>query len=216
MKSGHGMNGTETTRPHWTERCRAGARRAAEFMAEYGADIGLGGGSVLMAVGVGASVLGAGTSDPALEMSYLAGSKALLVAGVIKMGAFYGAEKAARLHLQGVDYLFDDAKYREAAYGRDDAKTESDPRSSAPIAAFEEDVLADPVFRRAIQTVFQELQGDPGTRHDLYKMLASNPAARTALMEAQSAIETHPNIKSTITEQIRYPEPDSLHESPGV
>jgi hypothetical protein len=187
----------------WQTRARDGLRKTTEFVAEHGSAVGLGGGSILLAAGIGMSLSGDAFGNQENMALFEDSARQLLMAGVIKLGGCYAAEKAARLYLKGTDYLFDDADYKKAAYGGDGEPIYVDSRSGSAIKTPSDDViLADPAFQRAIQSVFKDLEKDPETRHSVYQMLANNPEARQALVNAQKNIEANPQAKNKVIEEI--------------
>ncbi|WP_018405275.1 hypothetical protein [Marinobacter gelidimuriae] len=210
--------GSSATKSSWQERAREGLNKTVEFLAEHGVAVGIAGGSVLMAMGATATAMTV-TADTMIEASIAREAAAsLLTAGVLKLAAFSGAEYAAKLHLKGVEYLFDDEAYREAAYGTDGEPIYDDPRSSNPIRSMsDEAVLAEPVFQSAIRSIFKDLEHDPETRHQIYAMIQNNPGAREALMNAQQQIDQQAtnDQKPGLVDDIDYSDLDLPDDSPS-
>jgi hypothetical protein len=175
----------------WQDRAKEGVQKTAEFMAEHGTQMGLAGGSVLLAMGVASQGFAMGADSPAEISAYREGASALISAAMIKMAAFAGAEQAAKLHLRGVENTFDDASYRKAAYGADGEAIYVDPRSSAPITTMnDQDVLADLELQVAMQTVFKEIGDDQSLREKVEAMIEKSPEqGRETILTAKKQID---------------------------
>lgn len=211
---------------HWSERARAGARNVAEFMSQHGTNIGIAGGTVLMAMGAtseGMSLAYAQEAGPvanAMATTLREGAVALVTAGALKMGAFAGAEVAAKKFLDIKDNYFDDSAYRKAAYGLDGDPIHVDPRSSAPIETVSDEDIMDDQLKEAVVDVFFESSGDNPklTEHAAAMLKSSSQVVRDALFRAQQEVKQ--NGQASSVEHVDYsnvelPGPDS-DDAPGL
>lgn len=167
---------TKASKP-WSERIKSGHQSMAKYFAEYGTKTGLAGGTLLI-MGGAATLMGAAsaTTPEAVEAARSA-SSAMMLGGVLKMGAMSVAEHVAKLHLKGIDSLFEGAE------------TTQNTNSDAGASLKEDPIFQDPSFKKAVVSTIKELQSDPDTRADVIEMLTNSPQARQALLNAQKQIE---------------------------
>lgn len=203
---------------NWAERANAGVVKTAEFMKEHGTNIGLAGGSVLLAMGVGAEGMAVMYQDAGSAVDvYREGAAALVTAGMLKIGAFAGAELAARKFLDVSDNYFDDSSYRKAAYDVDGDPIYVDPRSSAPIETVSDEEIMDAQLKEAIVDVLEECQNNPKLTEAVSTMLKEAPQeARDALFQAQQEVKQ--NRQASSVENIDYSNTDlpDQDDSPGM
>ncbi|ONF42482.1 hypothetical protein BTO32_14810 [Marinobacter lutaoensis] len=179
MTTGVSVSQKEKSSKPWSERIKAAHHGMAKYFAEYGTKTGLAGGTLLVMAG-GATLLSAATATtPEAVEAARSASSAMILGGVLKIGAMSIAEHVAKLHLNGIDSLFEGAAAKDT--------TASQKGSGATLQ--DDPILQDPRFKRALVATFRDLQNDPETRASVVEMLQNSKQARKALLNAQRQIE---------------------------
>lgn len=165
----------------WEDSISKIGQSMTRFFAKHGATLGLSGGVVLSMAATANLISGAQLPTAELVEANQAASTAMFIGGILKMGAMTAAQTVARIHLRGVESLFEN----------DDQQVVPDPRSSHGRGAetVDDEVLSNPLFQRAMQEYYADLQSDPKTRAETTEFLRSNPDARRSLMQVQEHIE---------------------------
>lgn len=162
--------------PHWSERVRAGLKASVEFVESYGTQIGLTSAGILGTMGAACAAMAIGATDPETTTLYREGSASFILAAALKAGGWAAAEQIARIHLNGVDHLFDDPAWRKA--------TMADVRGAKPDPF--DDPTQGPEFRQAVRQLFDDLANDPDNRAEVISLLKRSPNARKALVEGSN------------------------------
>lgn len=161
------------SKSHWSERAKSGLRAATEFVADHGAQVGLGGATILGIMGASCTAMALGATDPGTTELYREGAASFTLAAVLKLGGFAAAEQIARVHLNGVDHLFDDPEWKKA--------------TQAGVKGAEIESLDDPTqgedFKAAVKQLFNDLANDPENRAEVISLLRRSPSARKALVD---------------------------------
>lgn len=184
----------DNTKPDWQENLKSvtkgmgnwlekHASGLTTFSANHGTKSGIAAGCLAVAAGSATAVIASFSGDPEAAEALRIGSNATMLAGFLTMGAGAVAETVAKVHLKGVDSLFEGAETTQPI--------DANPRSGHVRGATPVDdrVLSNPAFQRAIQEVYGELQNDPETRAQMTEMLKGSPGARQAFLNAQMNIE---------------------------
>jgi len=185
---------TDNTKPDWQENLKSvtkgmgnwlekHASSLTTFSANHGIKTGISTGCLAVAAGSVTAIMASFSGEPGAAEALRIGSNAAMLAGFLTMGAGAAAETVAKVHLKGVDSLF------EGEYSAQPVDT--NPRSGHVRGATPVDdrILSNPAFQRAIQEVYGELQNDPETRVQMTEMLKGSPGARQAFLNAQMNIE---------------------------
>ncbi|ARM86215.1 hypothetical protein [Marinobacter salarius] len=191
----------------WSERIKSANNSIASYFSKYGTSTGLAGGTLLI-MGGAAAMMGAvtATTPEAVETARTA-SSTLIMGGILKIGAMSIAEHVAKLHLHGVDSLFD---------GSEDTSPDMVDEIRAGASKIDDPVLKDPHFQKAVVETFKDLQSDPETRSQVVEMLSNSPEARRALMNAQKQIDATADLKQQVADLPTSPyQNDSGPESEG-
>lgn len=160
------------------------ASNLTTYAADNGTKTGIAAGCLQVMAASVIAIQTATTGSPEGAEALREGSNALMLGGLLAMGAGGVAETVAKVHLRGVDSLFE---------GAQDAKTPTaeNPRSGHKRGAtpVNDEVLANPAFQRAVKETFSGMQNDPEARAQITEMLKSTPGTRQVLMNAQMNIE---------------------------
>ncbi len=185
---------TENTKPDWQENLKSvtkgmgnwlekHASSLTTFSANHGTKTGISAGCLAVAAGSITAIMASFSGEPGAAEALRIGSNATMLAGFLTMGAGAVAETVAKVHLKGVDSLF------EGEYSAQPVDT--NPRSGHVRGAtpIDDQIKSHPAFQRAIRKLFIEYQNNPEALHGILGMLNECEPARQIFLNAQLNIE---------------------------